>query len=119
MDAGRHTDPKVRAQMLDLGGIFDAVFDILDNWVDRGIEPPPTRSDSYDLGDVNRDGINENPAIALPEIACPTGIYYNFPKGVKASGTTAFEPYLRESKHVFNATTEAFQRISMKSGSSP
>jgi len=105
-EAGRQ-GPKERPQNLDLGGIFDVIIDILDRWVDRGIEPPPSRSNSYDLGDVNRDGINENPPIALPEIACPIGVYYNFPKGSRRSDPTAFEPYLKDSKPSINASTQA------------
>ncbi len=105
-DAGRQKEADYRANNLDLAPVFDAIIDRLDAWVDRGIEPPPTRSDSYELGDLNHDGRNENPAVALPGIACPTGVYYNFPKGQKSSATTAFEPYLMDAKPVINATTE-------------
>ncbi len=105
-DAGRQKEADYRANNLDLAPVFDAIIDRLDDWVDRGIEPPPSRSDSYQLGDLDHDGRNEHPAIALPAIACPTGVYYNFPKGQKSSATTAFEPYLKDAKHVINATTE-------------
>jgi len=101
-DAGRvsaMTDARsaLAAQNQDLGGIFDALIDDLDAWVARGVAPWPTRSDSYLLGDVDGDGIRENPAVALPETACPTGAYYIFPPGVDPGrgGTqlTAFAPY--------------------------
>jgi hypothetical protein len=50
--------------------------------VEKDIAPPPTKSDLMELGDVNKDGINENAAIALPEVACPLGVYHIFPRGV-------------------------------------
>jgi hypothetical protein len=52
---------------------------MLDRWVETGQAPPATRSDLLALGDSNGDGINENPAIALPEVACPLGARYVFP----------------------------------------
>lgn len=79
---------------IELGGLFDALFDILDRWVEQGIEPPPTRSDAPDLGDADRDGYNENPAIRMPEVACPTGVYYLYPEGCKNTSLTGFAAYL-------------------------
>ena len=49
---------------------------MLDGWVDKGVAPPPTHSDVTDLGDADRDGKNEHPAIDFPEAACPLGVYY-------------------------------------------
>lgn len=66
----------------------------------------PTRSDAFDLGDTDRDGRNENPAIELPEVACPLGVYYEFPEGVKTPGRTGFAAYLREPHQALNADTE-------------
>jgi hypothetical protein len=47
-----------------------------------------------ELGDANKDGVNENPAIQMPEIACPTGIYYINPAGPGgAQSVTGFMPF--------------------------
>ncbi|MBI4456047.1 MAG: hypothetical protein HY644_09135 [Acidobacteria bacterium] len=105
-DAGRVWPSEAASQNLDLSGIFDGLIDVLDRWVEAGVEPPATRSDAYDLGDVNRDGRNENAAIELPEVACPTGVYYEFPPGVKTPGRTGFAAYLREPRPAVNADTE-------------
>ncbi len=106
-DAGRRKDPAFRANNVDMAGFFDALVDNFDAWVTRGVEPPPTRSDWREFGRVNQDGVNENAAIALPEVACPTGVYYLFPKGTPQTGSTGFAPYLREERLTVNATTES------------
>ncbi len=48
-----------------------------------------------ELGDVNGDGINENEAIALPDVACPRGLYYPYPasRGGGGLGTTGFAAF--------------------------
>ncbi len=68
--------------LLDLSGLMDGLIDLLDHWVEQDIAPPATQSDWLELGDVDGDGVNENEAIALPEIACPLGIYYPYPAGL-------------------------------------
>ncbi len=78
-DAGQVSRPDLVFQALDLGGLIDTVIDLLDKWVEKGKEPPPTKSDLPELGSLNRNNRNKNPAIALPEIACPLGVYYIFP----------------------------------------
>ncbi len=78
-DAGQASLPDLVPQTLDLGGLVASFLDILDRWVEKGEAPPPTRSDLLELGDADRDNVNENPAIALPEVACPLGVYYTFP----------------------------------------
>ncbi len=82
-------------QTLDLSKTMDAMIDLLDNWVERGAEPPPTKSDWLELGDIDGDGINENPAVALPEVACPVGVYYPYPPslGGRGVGTTGFAAF--------------------------
>jgi len=65
--------------LLDLYGLMDGLIDLLADWVEKDIAPPATKSDALEQGDVNRDGINENEAVALPEIACPLGLYFQFP----------------------------------------
>lgn len=105
-DAGGVYPSPRASQNLDLSGFYNAIIDVLDKWVEAGIEPPPTRSDAYDLGDINKDGLNENPAIELPEIACPLGVYYEFAEGLKNPGQTGFAAYLREPHQALNSNTE-------------
>ncbi len=68
--------------LLDLSGLMDGLIDLLDNWVEEDMVPPATKSDALELGDVDEDGINENEAVALPEVACPLGLYFQYPPGV-------------------------------------
>jgi hypothetical protein len=77
--------------ILDLSRLYDRFFDMLDAWVDKGVAPPPTHSDYVALGDANKDGVIENPALAFPEVACPLGVFYNYPE--TTSGTTAFASF--------------------------
>lgn len=77
-------------QIMPLWRLVDGFIDILDAWVDRGVVPPPTKSDWAELGDADRDGIVENEALALPEVACPLGVYYPFPPPNGSKGSTAF-----------------------------
>ena len=66
---------------LDMSGLLDGFIALLERWVEEGVAPPPTRSDAFDLGDQDRDGRNENAAIELPEIACPTGVLLRISRG--------------------------------------
>ena len=77
-------------QVLPIWRLMDGFIDMLDAWVDRRVVPPPTRSDWAELGDADRDGIVENGALALPEVACPLGVYYPFPPPSGSKGSTAF-----------------------------
>ena len=70
-DAGNVWPSDLWSQNLELSGIFDVLIDVLDEWVEQGIEPGPTRSDDYHLGDVDRDGHLENAAVSLPENRLP------------------------------------------------
>ncbi|MBI4446434.1 MAG: hypothetical protein HY645_11060 [Acidobacteria bacterium] len=103
-DAGAAYPSELWKQNLDLSGIFDALIDLLDRWVEQGIQPPPTHSDALYLGDANGDGILEHPAIALPEVACPLGVYAEF-LGPKRPGSTGFAAYLPEPQIPLNADT--------------
>ena len=58
-------------QILDMSRLMERFIDMLDAWVDKGVAPPPTRSDWTVLGDVDGDGTIENPAVAVPDVACP------------------------------------------------
>src|SRR5204863_9202435 len=63
-------------EILDLSRAMDKFIDILDAWVDKGVEPPPTHTDWPGLGGADHDGMVDHPALAFPEIACPLGVYY-------------------------------------------
>ena len=104
-DAGNVWPSELWSQNLELSGIFDILIDVLNEWVEHGSEPGPTRSDDYNLGDIDKDGQLENPAVSLPEIACPTGVYYEFPPGVSLPGRTGFAPYLETPRFPINADT--------------
>ncbi len=76
--------------LLDQSGLIDGLIDLLDDWVEEDIAPPATKSDALELGDVDGDGVNENEAIALPEVACPLGLYYQYPTGVAEQVSSMF-----------------------------
>jgi hypothetical protein len=78
-------------QILDLSRMMDRFVDMLDEWAEKGTAPPPTRSDWAELGDADRDGAIEHPALAYPEVACPLGVYYPHP--ATGAGQTAFAPF--------------------------
>jgi len=81
--------------IIDLSRLYDGFIDMLDNWVEKGIAPPPTRSNWAELGDSDKDGVIENGAIQMPEIACPTGVYYINPVGAGGGqGNTGFMPFI-------------------------
>jgi hypothetical protein len=77
-------------EILDLSRIMDRFIDILDAWVEKGTDPPVSRSDDP-ATDADRDGVVENPALAFPEIACPLGVYFSYPEST--SGTTSFAAF--------------------------
>jgi hypothetical protein len=78
-DAGQTQLADLVPQTLDLGALMASFLDMLDRWVETGEAPPATRSDLLELGDANEDKVNANPALALPEVACPLGTHYVFP----------------------------------------
>lgn len=78
-------------QILDMSRLMDRFIDMLDAWVEKGVAPPPTRSDWSELGDADRDGTIENPALAFPEVACPLGVYFPYPNST--AGTTSFAAF--------------------------
>lgn len=82
----------------DMSRVMDGLIDMLDNWVEKGVAPPPTRSDWAELGDADRDGIIENSALRVPDVACPTGAFHPFPvsAGADGQGTTGFAPFTGE-----------------------
>jgi hypothetical protein len=74
---------------LHLSRVMDAAVDLLDNWVERDVEPPQTKSDDASVSPVA--------AIGLPETACPLGQYFPFPplrgNNSGAAGVTSFAPF--------------------------
>lgn len=80
-------------RILPLWKLMDSFIDRLDEWVERGVEPPPTRSDWKAL--EGKD------AIAMPEVACPVGVYFQYPvsrgtSGIGQTGFAAFDAKLLE-----------------------
>ncbi len=75
IDAGLVTRNDHIAQALDLGGVMDALVDRLDQWVVAGKAPPPSRAEIPALG-------GRNEAVALPEVACPLGVYHISPEAL-------------------------------------
>jgi Alpha/beta hydrolase domain len=83
-----------KVQILDLSLMMDKFMDMLDAWVDRGVPPPPTRSDVAGLGGGSIDNQTERPALSFPEVACPLGVYFPYPKN--GDGTTSFAAFTGE-----------------------
>ena len=92
--SGGETLPEGRRgeiQILDMSRLIDGLVDIFDAWIEKGVAPPPLRSDWAELGDADKDGTIENPGLAFPEVACPLGVYYPYPNSTAA--TTAFAAF--------------------------
>lgn len=87
-------------QILDMSKLMDRFMDMLDAWVEQGTEPPATRSDWPELGDVDRDGELDHAALAFPEVACPLGVYFPYPNTV--SGSTSFAAFTGEGLEPLN-----------------
>jgi hypothetical protein len=102
--------PRGDTEILDLCRFMDRFIDMLDAWVDRGVKPPPTRSDWLELGDVDRDGDIEHPALASPEVACPLGVYHQFPASSGAAPGSGSACVALESGCLRNATLVAWGR---------
>jgi len=96
-DAGQVSRSDLVFQSLDLSGLYDALIDRLDAWVEKDIAPTPTKSDLMELTRTNGTGTNNDSAVALPEVACPLGVYYIFPPqlepGRRAGQETAFAAF--------------------------
>lgn len=90
-DGGEDPGGRPEIQTLDLSKLMDRFLDMLDAWADKGTAPPPTRSDWAELGDVDRDGTIEHPGLAMPEAACPLGVYHPYPNS--KGWQTSFAPF--------------------------
>ncbi len=90
IDAGLVSRADHVAQALDLGGIMDALVDRLDEWVVAGKAPPPSRAVIPALG-------GKSEAVAMPEVACPLGVYHIFPEvlgeSLRGSQETSFAAF--------------------------
>jgi hypothetical protein len=77
---------------LDLPLFMGRFVDILDEWVAKGVEPPRTRADCAPLGDPDADGVLRAPALSFPELSCPLGVYFPYPKdGAYDTAFAAFD----------------------------
>ncbi len=82
---------KGKLQILDLSLLIDGAVNLLDQWVEGVKIAPPSRSDYLLVGDTNQDGKLDRPAISFPEVACPLGYFYPYPKsGVGTTSWAAF-----------------------------
>ena len=82
---GRQGDVAV----LQLTRLMDALIDRLDEWAEKGIEPPSSKAD-VDIGFGNQKN-----AVNMPETACPLGVYHPYPQssgsgGVGSTGLALF-----------------------------
>ena len=77
---------------LDMDLLMEGFIDMLDAWVEDGVAPSPNRSDWRVLGDADNDGVIENPAIDMPEVACPLGVFHIYGSGT-STGSTRFTPF--------------------------
>lgn len=68
---------------LDLAPLMDRLIELLDAWADRGVAPPPNRSDAA--------AVATQPAIALPGAACPLGVHHPSPHSGSSGG--GFAPF--------------------------
>lgn len=80
-----------RILVLDVSLVMGGAIDKLDALVEGTSVPLASKSDWHEIGDADHDGIIENPAIIYPEVACPLGVFYPYPKS--GSGTTAFAAF--------------------------
>ena len=91
---GMLTGERGDVKILQLAHAMDRFIDLLDAWVEKNVAPPPSRSDWAPLGDADGDGTIENPALAFPEIACPLGVYFPFPPGLREGmAQTGWAPF--------------------------
>ena len=79
---------------LDIGPLADKVIDLLDDWVQHDIPPPPTIANLAALGIGGSYAAEHTQSLELPPIACPTGVRYFYPPpggGATATAYAAFD----------------------------
>lgn len=86
--------PELAKDMVDLGGVAGALEQALADWVLQGKPPPPTHVDAADVWELDPAA---EPAIDLPDTACPRGVYrpnMKRPDGTAVGASEAlFVPY--------------------------
>jgi hypothetical protein len=85
-DGGEALERDPATSYIELPRVMETLFERLDQWVTKGVEPPATRSDSARFG-----ASSDLSAITLPEAACPLGAYHPWP-GITGP-KTAFTPF--------------------------
>ncbi len=83
-----------RIIVLDVSLVMGGAMDKLDALVEGTAEPLASKSDWHPIGDVDGDGVIDNPAIIYPEVACPLGVFYPYPQS--GAGTTAYAAFTGE-----------------------
>jgi len=81
-----------KVRIVDVSMLLDGIMDMLDNLVE-GRPVPPSRSDWAAISDVDGNGTVDNPAVSLPEVACPLGVFYPYPE---AGSSTSFAGFTGE-----------------------
>ena len=80
---------------LDIAPLADRVFDLLDEWVQHDVPPPPTIANLAALGVGGSYAAQHTQLLELPPIACPTGVRYFYgpaPRGgATSTGYAAFD----------------------------
>ena len=88
-DEDLETNRERDVQVVHLSRVMDSAVDLLDNWVEKRIDPPKSRLDDASVSSVA--------AINLPETACPLGQYFPFPplrgNNSGSAGVTSFAPF--------------------------
>lgn len=90
-------DPRIN--VLDVSRIMGGAIDQLDALA-SGRDATPSLSDWGEIGDTNHDGVIEHHAIAFPEVACPLGVYYPYPK--TGATTTAFAAFTGQGEEALD-----------------
>jgi Alpha/beta hydrolase domain len=91
-----------KIHVLDVSLVIDGAIDMVDMLAEGTGVPTPSKSNWSAIGDADGDGEIENPAILYPEVACPLGVFYPYPK--MGSGTTAFAAFTGEGVEPLDET---------------
>lgn len=88
-DEDLETNRERDVQVVHLSRVMDRAVDLLDDWVEKNVEPPKTKADD--------PSVSASAAISLPETACPLGQYFPFPplrgNNSGSAGVTSFAPF--------------------------
>jgi hypothetical protein len=84
------------AHTLDMGSLIQAAIPVLQDWVVRGVQPPPAVTGAP--GDTSTAD-----QVRLPELACPTGLRYPWPAPSGSSQQTGYVPFDGTTDEVVNS----------------